>query len=384
MSERATPAPLPTPRLEVEPGLLDYARRLGGRWPLIVGATVAGALVGLLVSWFTPKMYEASVTIAVRPITGDQLPPTAIAAVRKLFENRSAAASVVKELGLDRAPHHLTAERFVKSHLTTEQVRGSDLLQTYVRLTTPDLAARAANRIVQEVAALNRRLSQKETASADEFLGLEVQKARERAERLNQEILAYKRKAQIDLARQDAERALSRRDRLAELTVEIESEKAALKRAEEELAKENPAAREARGTDALAYQIASARMRLSAREREQQELTRSRASSDSQQAQLNALYDKEAGLKRLESERDLALKFYGDLSTRYEQARIQAASKALQLDIVDSAVPPERASQPRTASNVAVGAAVGFLGSTFWLLAISAAPTFRNAVGGPP
>jgi uncharacterized protein involved in exopolysaccharide biosynthesis len=307
-----TPPPA-TPPVDDEPGLLDYARMLRGRLRLVVAATVGCGLVALAVSLLTPRTYEASVTLGVRLATGDQPSPAGLVSARKLLETRSAAATVVAELGLDREPARVTAERFVTDHLRTEQVAGSNVLRVSVRLRDPDLGARAANRFVEEVVALNRRRNEQDAASAQMIVEAQLQEARARIDRLQAEILSYKRRVQLDLSRQDAERALRQRERAP-----------------------------ARGQTG-------------------QGLT-----------QLNALYDKEAGLSKLEADYGVALAVYRDLSRQSERLRVQVVSRAVQLDVLDAATRPERPSAPRMTSNVATGAALGLIVATLIVLGTAA------------
>ena len=79
------------------------------------------------------------------------------------------------------------------------------------------------------------------------------------------------------------------------------------------------------------------------------------------------LYTKEAETERLQTELALSKQVYLDVSNRYEQARIQVASRSAQLQMIDQAVPPEIPVSPRVirdtvfATALTVVAAAGLL-----------------------
>jgi hypothetical protein len=53
-------------------------------------------------------------------------------------------------------------------------------------------------------------------------------------------------------------------------------------------------------------------------------------------AKLSLLYQKEMMLSRLQTEYDIAKAVYIDVSTRYEQARLQVAGRSAQLQLIDT------------------------------------------------
>ena len=80
-----------------------------------------------------------------------------------------------------------------------------------------------------------------------------------------------------------------------------------------------------------------------------------------QVAQLTQLYGKETELARLETEFDLTKKVYTDVATRYEQARLQVVSRTAQLQLLDSALPPDRPVSPRPVRDAAIAVTVGLI-----------------------
>jgi polysaccharide biosynthesis transport protein len=120
----------------------------------------------------------------------------------------------------------------------------------------------------------------------------------------------------------------------------------------------------------LDEQIALSRTKLAGLERQQAQLVSVLKLNAPQVAQLAQLYGKERELARLETEFDLAKKVYVEVSTRYEQARLQVVSHTAQLQLLDSALPPDAPISPRPLRAVAIALTIGLLVSMLgvWLL----------------
>jgi uncharacterized protein involved in exopolysaccharide biosynthesis len=262
-----------------ELGLADYARALARRWWVVAGATVVGALVGLLVSALSTPTYEATALIAVRTPLGDLPTPPMMTSTRKLLENHKAIGAALRGLGLES---RVGVDEFVRTHLETRPVSDApELLQILVRFEDPDLAARTANRLAEEVIALNRANAQRKT-EVPAVIQERVDDSRRRVEQLEGELLRYRREHRT-------------------------------------------------GRDELS-----------------------------------------ADLTQLEREYEVARKVYETLASRSEETRIQMASRVPDLEIVDPAVRPARVSSPKTALNVATGAALGLLLSIAGVIAAAA------------
>ena len=78
-------------------------------------------------------------------------------------------------------------------------------------------------------------------------------------------------------------------------------------------------------------------------------------------AKLSELYAKQAELGRLQTEAGLAKKIYEEVSTRYEQARLQVAGRTPQLQVIDLAVPPAQRVGPRVLRNTVLAMALGLV-----------------------
>ena len=111
----------------------------------------------------------------------------------------------------------------------------------------------------------------------------------------------------------------------------------------------------------LAFQIATSRTRLAALERQRQELIVVRKLSAGRLRQFSDLYRKQTELSRLKDAYDLARRAYADVALRYEQSRAESIGDTVQLQIVDPAIPPDRALPRKRVQSAGLGFTAGLL-----------------------
>jgi uncharacterized protein involved in exopolysaccharide biosynthesis len=232
-------------------GLFDYARILWRHMTLIGLATIAGGATAFWLSSRAAPQYEAAATLMVtRPKVGEVETPPPLASFSVLIENRTIARDVVEAFGLDRPPYGLTPQAFVNAHLAVDEIRGTNFLRVRVTLGEPILAAKVANALVDRAIALYTRLNENGDVAAERVLKRELADAAARVQEVQTELVEYRRTALLEFAQQDAERLLSDRGRLAQIALDIESERARLAQAETELTKQ-PATLDAMRAPAL-------------------------------------------------------------------------------------------------------------------------------------
>ena len=216
-----------------------YGRVFRERWKLLIGGTLLGAVVGVAVTYLQPTLYEAVTTLLVVP------PPKAPtlqinpATFRAILVNGSIAQQIINELELSKPPHRLTPQLFLEDALNVEQVTGTNVVRVRVVLRNPDLAAEASLRLAQKAILLTQELNRLEGASAQEQLKGHLDDASARTAAAEQELLAYQKRAQIELLQEDTYAMLQERGGLLKLTIAIESEKARLQSAELEIKKQD-------------------------------------------------------------------------------------------------------------------------------------------------
>ena len=76
----------------------------------------------------------------------------------------------------------------------------------------------------------------------------------------------------------------------------------------------------------------------------------------------------------------MAKRVYVEVATRYEQARLQVASRTPQLQVLDDALPPDRPVSPRPLRDTAIAMALALVLSTLSALFIG----FIRTANRPP
>ena len=358
---------------------------------MILAVTLSCGAIALFASWRVPRIYAANVTLIVTrsKIAEEPLPPASLPTFQALFRNRGLASQIIEEFNLRDLQPGLTAVSFVASNLSVDQVPGTDLLRARVLLHDPDMAANVANRLAELAVELNQRLNLEETIFHRDSITKQVDEARDRVGKLGRELLAFRRETRIELLQAEVHALVAQHGRMPDLTLQIQSETARLRKAEEELAKHeqivkltksianDPVALEiARqrggGTsdllqfelsdeelnpvyEVLAQEVAIGRSRLAALIQQHDAVE----SDGSRLEKLTELYEGEAHLSKLELEFRLAEAIYEDSQSRFEQARSQVASRIVQVQIVDPAGPPSSPTLPRTRLNVLLALGVG-------------------------
>jgi uncharacterized protein involved in exopolysaccharide biosynthesis len=376
---------------------------------LLLAVTLLSGVVALAYSKIARPTYEATTALIVSFSKLGELSQPAVSMVmyKQIFDSQSLAQQVMQEFKLAEHPYDLTVDMFLRKAVSAEVIREANVILVRVRLPDPVLAARVANRLAQHAVEAARQLSQEETIYARDIIKQERDDSIERFRAAETRLKEFKTAAQIDLAKKDVEILLGQRGDYLKLVVEIEGEKARLKRAEEELARQEqfrsgrraiesstlrpgdrgplqsqtmPPAKEDPGVspeprfrdevlnpyvnpvyEMLDQQIATSRTRLAALERQRAELVGSLKLDRPQLDRLTQLYTGEIQLSRLETEYELARKVYVDVATRYEQTRLKVAERTAQLQILDHAIPRDRPVAPRPVRYTAIALVVGFL-----------------------
>jgi uncharacterized protein involved in exopolysaccharide biosynthesis len=110
--------------------------------------------------------------------------------------------------------------------------------------------------------------------------------------------------------------------------------------------------------EVLQRDVADARSRLAGLEQQRKELV-GRLKLDAPAVEtLNRLYEAESGLTALTRNYEVARAAYLNAATRHEDARLQIAVRSARLQILDQALPPDRAVAPHTLRNTAAASLI--------------------------
>jgi uncharacterized protein involved in exopolysaccharide biosynthesis len=272
-----------------------------------------------------------------------------------------------------------------------------------VKLRDPQIAADASRRLAHKALALARQLNEQEASSLQEQLKTHLNDSKNRMSAAEKDLLAYQQQAQLELLEADTQAMLDERSDLLKLLVAIESEKARLSAAEQEIKRQDrvlsiarsPGAEEAlrrvqqqdrsvdrsaRGDSSadpealdltnpyinpvyqtLDFQIATSRARVAALEQERRQLMDVRKLGGEELTRLTELYRRQIDHARLQTNYDLSKKVYSDLAVRYEQSRTESLGNSPQLQLVDEAIPADRPLPRGQLQSAALGSATGVL-----------------------
>jgi uncharacterized protein involved in exopolysaccharide biosynthesis len=361
-----------------------------GRW--IAVAAVAGAALGVLVASLGPPIYDSVATLLViQPTAPSDVPrPPNLSTFRALLETNAIAAQAIDRFHLDREPYRKSPDDFLKTTVILEDVRGSNLIRVHARLADAQVAAALADFMVSRAIALNEEIDRQEISDFRGQLRTMLDDATRQLQTTEGKLLEFRKNAQVDVTKRDADAALDQRGQLLALTADIEAEKARLDRAELEIkgkpktlalpravdaesvlraldprsevagVTRKPAAPADTTADAdkqpidltnayvnpvyqvLDYQIALSRTRLASLEGRRRQLVAVQGLDGRELKSLSSLYPKEIQLRRLETENELARTVYSEVALQYERARLQIASGSSRLQMIDKAVPPTR------------------------------------------
>jgi uncharacterized protein involved in exopolysaccharide biosynthesis len=110
----------------------------------------------------------------------------------------------------------------------------------------------------------------------------------------------------------------------------------------------------------LARDVAQSRAKLAGLEKRRQQLVSELKMSAPSSAKLEELYRAEMQLAHLTGEYEVARTAYINAASKYEDARLQITVRSPRLQILDSALPPDRPVLPRIARNVAAASLLAF------------------------
>lgn len=214
-----------------------YHRKLQRGWKLLLLGAVVGAVLGLSLAMSRPTLYEGVTTLMASPAPGADRGSINLATLTPLFKDLTLASEIVEELRLRDAPHTLTPQSLTTNHVIVEEDNEAKLLKVRVRLADAALAAAASRRLSDKAIVLNGRINERRSSFERDTIKKQLEKATERLESAETELLKFQQHAQVDLLKEDAEALLAERGDMLELGIQIESERARLRAAEQELRK---------------------------------------------------------------------------------------------------------------------------------------------------
>lgn len=163
-----SPVSPPPPRdtYEDEISVEEWLRVIRGRWRLFVSAACAGLLVAAVVAYsFPPSRVATTELIVERRSDAD---PIALVMARhqRGLTSLSMMQQIVDELGLDKAPHRMSAEQ-LKSQTVVTTADAEGLLTIAVQSGDPELAASVATSLARHGVESARRFEERSRVLGD-------------------------------------------------------------------------------------------------------------------------------------------------------------------------------------------------------------------------
>jgi capsule polysaccharide export protein KpsE/RkpR len=216
--------------MEEELNLRRYLHIFRRYWLIIVIGFLVGATAGFAGASLRPVVYEGVTTVLI----GRSNSVVATASSRALLENNTVASQALAEIGLPLSP-----QSFMSDAVVIEQLPGTNVMKVRVRLADPAKAAEASRVLSQKAVELNRRVASDEGSAVRAQLKNLVEEATARLKVAETEYVHYADQAQIDLLKKDTEKMIAERGDLLRLRIDIETERARLAAAEQEIKKQD-------------------------------------------------------------------------------------------------------------------------------------------------
>lgn len=400
-----------------ETSLMDYLKVLWKWKKLIIGGTLLCMILAAIISLLMPKVYRATALlfIADPKIGGNEgvrLP--SIETYVGIIKSQTVAKEVLKKFSLDKPPHNLTFEDLIDGMISVTPIKGTNLIRIEVEYTDPEKARDIANAMAISAVELNKALNEDETIKSRDFLKTQLDEASQALAKAEQELLAFKETSGIAKLRKDIEilleekrrieigigegekeradpgllgidRAIEEKNAVVEvLARRLENEKKILELSRsitddammQEIIKEtsNLSISALLGIQvkneqvnplhqALEPILVEARSNLEGLKAKKAILVADLGGVEKQLADLQKeLAQKEMKLENLTRTYELNKEIYKSLKQRFDEARIQFASKTQELKLVDSAIIPGNPIKPNKKMNVLTTGAVALLG----------------------
>lgn len=233
--------------------LLELLQVLWKRKWIIFLLVVVAAVTAYVVSSRMTPIYETSTAILVKGNTeaaampfldalGGQTERTALNYV-EILKSRTLMERVAERLGLHTPVDSSELDKLKRS-VSVSPLKGTDTIKISVQLDDPALAAKIANTLVDVFIEENQKSNQAATRSAREFIGQQLETAKENLARAEEALLAYKKENAVVEPEEEAKAKIEEIATLqglrAQAETSIEEARASLARVREALGAQDP------------------------------------------------------------------------------------------------------------------------------------------------
>lgn len=392
--------------------LIEYFRIIW-KWKIfiitLVIVCVAGSIVG---SIFLPKIYKASVLFMVSEPKIGEVNSLGIvmnypqATFEKIIKNPSLEQKILKEFELAKPPYKIDLDK-LDEKISVHSLKNTKLIELDVEFANAILATQIANSLADLALDLNSKLIEEEATISTNFLKLQLEEAAKKLAESEDELMAFKRKAQIETLKKELEIELTQRSRfqflLSDAETQLASDQAKLKKIREQFKTqdktfkllsnlvENPSYQQSLANLSeveikkllgfnmeeeeanpvyfhLEEELVDTVANIAALSAQKLKLESSLTKNATLLKQLeDELARKETRLDQLTTEFDINKENYSTLSKKYNEARIQVTSRTPELKIVSPAITPEKAIKPNILVNGLVAGMISLILAVFFV-----------------
>lgn len=395
--------------------LIEYFRIIW-KWKIFIITLVVVCVVGSLVSSiFLPKIYRASVIFMVSEAKIGDISSLGTAqflmsfpqkTFERIIKNRSLELKIIDKFKLNESPYGMDLDE-LDERISVHSVKDTKLIELDVEFTDAELAREIANSLAELALELNARLIEEETAISTDFLNFQVEEAKKKLTQSEDELMNYRKKAQIETLKKELEIALSQKGKFQILLSDIEEQIAGYQARLREIRDqfktqdktfkllsslvEDPSYQQSLATLSetdikkllgfnmekeeanpvyfhLEQQLVDSVTAIGGLIARQQKIESYLADNAALLKRLeDELATKELTLSQLVRERDLNNDNYLMLTQRYNDARFQVTSRTPELKVVDPAITPQQPVKPKIILNGLVAGMISLILAVFFV-----------------
>lgn len=366
-----TTASAPNDEKDDEISLIDLAATLWRRKWLIVGVTVLAAVFSVIYALLQPNMFTATSTLlpisgsassmlsqyaGLASLAGVSLPGASAAdptvKIQAILNSRGFAEKLITEMDLipvlikhpekikTGTPLGIAVEGFRKGVFSVSTDAKTSLMKVTAKTKDPKLSRDIANKAVDLLQANLQARTLSASGKNIVILEQQVNDQEQKVRQLQNKLTSYQKKNNLIAPQAQSAGGLQLYQTLIQQKITMEIE---ISRLESALSDDNP-------------KLISAQTQLAAVKKQIADFERTGGGVGPSMADTPGALMEYANLT---AELELATKLYGGLLSSLENLRLQEASEKLFVEVIDSAVAPEKKSEPSRSMICVVGTMAG-------------------------
>ena len=223
---------------EEEIDLRDYIRMVRREWKIILAVPLVACIVSAVISFRLPKIYSASSLLGILEtvvtVEGGGIQRFGLKAdfYKTLATDGRVAQEIIEKLRLNQPPDDLTVGGLI-GMVSVKVEPEASILKITVEANSPGRAKAIADAMAEKMVEINRDLLSAQAGKSKGFFGDQVRGAKAKMEKAEEELLSFRKKANLSVLRQRVNNLLTQRGefevQFGDLVAKIETEETALR-----------------------------------------------------------------------------------------------------------------------------------------------------------